>query len=81
MPSFPQLEKEIKVAIKALGGEVFPKLNWSSPVDAAWISHNGTVRCVTPGDIILLMKSSVGNIISLASACVILIVGGLWWWC
>ena len=31
VPSFPVLEEKIKKAIKALGGEVFPKLNWSAP--------------------------------------------------
>ncbi|MCE7766708.1 hypothetical protein GQL56_29195, partial [Pseudomonas putida] len=28
-PSFPELETEIKESIKALGGSVFAKLNWS----------------------------------------------------
>lgn len=36
-----------------------PKLNWSSPKDAAWISpHQNTVKCTTPNDIYLLLKSS-----------------------
>ena len=30
-PSFPQFEAQIRRAINALGGSVFPKLNWSSP--------------------------------------------------
>lgn len=40
-PSFPELELEIKESIESLGGAVFPKLNWSSPKDAAWISSSG----------------------------------------
>lgn len=36
-----------------------PKLNWSSPKDAAWISpHQNTVKCTSPNDIYLLLKSS-----------------------
>jgi len=30
-PNFPELEEQITKAIADLGGEVFPKLNWSSP--------------------------------------------------
>lgn len=36
-----------------------PKLNWSAPKDAAWISrHQNTLKCTTPNDIYLLLKSS-----------------------
>lgn len=56
---FPELHQTIKDTIKELGGEVAPKLNWSSPKDAAWISpHQNTVKCTTPNDIYLLLKSS-----------------------
>lgn len=41
-----------------LGGTIFPKLNWSSPKDASWISHNGTLKCTSFNDICLLLKSS-----------------------
>ena len=57
-PSFPDLEREITKAIKELGGEVFPKLNWSAPRDACWISPNGTLKCSSFQDICLLLKSS-----------------------
>jgi hypothetical protein len=30
-PEFPELVDEIETAIEALGGAVFPKLNWSAP--------------------------------------------------
>lgn len=57
-PSFPHLDAQIKEAINKLGGSVFPKLNWSCPKDATWISLNNSMKCVTPGDIYLLLKSS-----------------------
>lgn len=37
---------------------MFPKLNWSSPRDACWISHNGSLKCSTFNEICLLLKSS-----------------------
>lgn len=36
-----------------------PKLNWTSPKDASWISpHQNTIKCTCPNDIYLLLKSS-----------------------
>jgi len=58
IPEFPELQEEVEAAIKSLGGEVFPKLNWSSPKDAAWMSHNGTLKCTNFSDVCLLLKSS-----------------------
>ena len=55
--SFPELNEQIVEAITSLGGAVFPKLNWSSPKDATWV-NNGTMKCETPGDVYLLLKSS-----------------------
>lgn len=55
--SFPHLNHQIQLAIEALGGEVMPKLNWSSPKDATWISL-GSLKCKYPGDVYLLLKSS-----------------------
>ncbi|CAI0654435.1 unnamed protein product [Colletotrichum noveboracense] len=56
---FPEIHQEIKDRIKELGGSVAPKLNWSAPKDAAWISpHQNTLKCTTPNDIYLLLKSS-----------------------
>lgn len=57
-PSFPVLDAEIKTAISKLGGNVFPKLNWSSPKDASWIALNNSLKCSTPNDVYLLLKSS-----------------------
>ncbi|KAI1397206.1 D123-domain-containing protein [Hypoxylon fuscum] len=49
----------IKDKIAELGGAVAPKLNWTAPKDAAWISpHQNTIKCTCPNDIYLLLKSS-----------------------
>ena len=57
-PSFPDFEEEVIRCIEALGGSVFPKLDWSSPKDAAWISFSRTLCCHCIRDILLLLKSS-----------------------
>ncbi|XP_072024900.1 translation initiation factor eIF2 assembly protein-like [Amphiura filiformis] len=58
VPSFPDLQQSIHNALHSLGGAVFPKLNWSCPKDASWIACGNTLKCHTPNDIILLLKSS-----------------------
>ncbi|KAH6624277.1 D123-domain-containing protein [Chaetomium sp. MPI-SDFR-AT-0129] len=56
---FPSLHAEITDAIASLGGSVAPKLNWSSPKDATWISrHPNTMKCTSANDIYILLKSS-----------------------
>ncbi|KAK3587558.1 hypothetical protein CHS0354_004847 [Potamilus streckersoni] len=57
-PKFPDFENIVKKSIQKLGGCVFPKLNWSAPRDAAWISFDKTLKCTCPSDIYLLLKSS-----------------------
>ncbi|KAL4223537.1 hypothetical protein ACF0H5_017008 [Mactra antiquata] len=57
-PSFPEFEAILKSTIKKLGGQVFPKLNWSSPKDAVWISFDRTLMCTCLNDVYLLLKSS-----------------------
>ncbi|XP_069950951.1 translation initiation factor eIF2 assembly protein [Cherax quadricarinatus] len=57
-PKLEEYNSKIKDAIKKLGGSVFPKLNWSAPKDASWIALNNSLRCCTPGDVYLLLKSS-----------------------
>ena len=54
---FPELNEQVTNAIEKLGGSVLPKLNWSSPKDATWVNE-GTMKCQTPGDVYLLLKSS-----------------------
>lgn len=57
-PSFPEFTNQIQNSIKSLGGEVFCKLNWSAPRDATWISLGNSLKCTTPSQVYLLMKSS-----------------------
>ncbi|CDY48581.1 BnaA09g01770D [Brassica napus] len=57
-PSFPELEIEIRDSIEALGGSIFPKLNWSAPKDAAWISPSQSLSCSCFSEIALLLRSS-----------------------
>ena len=56
-PSFPELNSRIEEALADLGGAALPKLSWSAPRDATWL-NGGTMRCETPGDVYLLLKSS-----------------------
>ncbi|CAL4059831.1 unnamed protein product, partial [Meganyctiphanes norvegica] len=58
-PKFEEFNEKVREAIKKLGGSVFPKLNWSSPKDASWIALNNSLRCYFPGDIFLILKSSI----------------------
>lgn len=48
----------IEQTIEELGGKIAPKLNWSAPKDATWISATNSMECRTPNDIYLLLKSS-----------------------
>ncbi|KAL5711523.1 hypothetical protein ACHQM5_021968 [Ranunculus cassubicifolius] len=57
-PSFPEFESEIINSIKALGGSVLPKLNWSAPKDSAWISTTRNLKCTSFSEIALLLRSS-----------------------
>ncbi|BGP32516.1 hypothetical protein JCM10296v2_004297 [Rhodotorula toruloides] len=56
--SFPHLDAEIRSALSRYDGAVFPKLNWSSPQDAAWMLPGQNLKCQTPADVYLLLKSS-----------------------
>ncbi len=55
--SFPTLTQQLQSSINQLGNICMPKMNWSSPKDATWINC-GTLKCSTPGDVYLLLKSS-----------------------
>ncbi|XP_010244521.1 PREDICTED: cell division cycle protein 123 homolog [Nelumbo nucifera] len=57
-PSFPEFELKVKESISALGGVVFPKLNWSAPKDSAWITTTGTLQCTSFSEIALVLRSS-----------------------
>ena len=56
--AWPDVHQKIKSTISELGGSVMPKLNWSAPKDATWISATNSMACTTPNDIYLLLKSS-----------------------
>uniref|UniRef100_A0A8C4ZCQ7 Translation initiation factor eIF2 assembly protein n=1 Tax=Gadus morhua TaxID=8049 RepID=A0A8C4ZCQ7_GADMO len=57
-PEFPEFTSKVLEAINALGGRVFPKLNWSAPRDANWIALNSSLQCQSLSDVFLLFKSS-----------------------
>jgi len=48
---FPALHASIAAAIAALGGAVAPRLNWSSPSDALWLSSSNSLRCTHPDEV------------------------------
>jgi hypothetical protein len=52
------VHESIRGTIETLGGKVLPKLNWSAPKDATWISATNDMECRTPNDVYLLLKSS-----------------------
>ena len=56
--TFPEFSKEVEKQISNFGGEVFIKLNWSSPKDATWMALNNSLRCNSLSQIYLLLKGS-----------------------
>ncbi|KAJ4482201.1 D123-domain-containing protein [Lentinula aciculospora] len=55
---FPELDEKIRAVVKEYGA-VFPKLNFSSPQDASWIlPASSPLKCTSPADVYLLLKSS-----------------------
>jgi hypothetical protein len=44
-PSAAALAPAVDAAIARLGGRVLPKLNWSAPLDAAWMVPNNCIAC------------------------------------
>ncbi|KJE01852.1 cytoplasmic protein [Cryptococcus gattii NT-10] len=57
----PKLNAAVRQAVEQYNGAVFPKLNWTSPKDAAFIlpqASSGPLYCSSPADIYLLLKSS-----------------------
>jgi len=57
-PQLGQFSAAVRGAIERLGGAVFPKLNWRAPQDAAWMSTSHSLKCRSPNDVYLLLKSS-----------------------
>ncbi|KKY20093.1 putative cell cycle control protein cdc123 [Phaeomoniella chlamydospora] len=56
--AWPDIHHSIKSTISELGGRVVPKLNWSAPKDATWMSATNDMDCRSANDIYLLLKSS-----------------------
>jgi len=57
--AFPDINTQIQAAIDTYGGGVFPKLNFSSPKDTAWLLPSSQpLRCTSPADVYMLLKSS-----------------------
>jgi hypothetical protein len=54
---FRKLCAAMKDAIGRLDGTVFPKLNWSCPLDASWMNA-GSLKCYHPHEVCVLLKSS-----------------------
>ncbi|MQL87773.1 hypothetical protein Taro_020322 [Colocasia esculenta] len=57
-PCFPELESVVQESITALGGAVFPKLNWSTPKDVVSMGAGGTLLCTSFAEVALLLKLS-----------------------
>ena len=52
------LKLKVEAVITKLGGQVFPKLNFTSPRDSSWILPNRQLKCTCLTDILLLLKAS-----------------------
>lgn len=52
------VHRRIRETIAELGGKVVPKLNWSAPKDATFMSATNDMLCSSAGNIYLLLKSS-----------------------
>ena len=57
-PNFAEFVAAVQAGIADLGGAVFPKLTWSCPKDAAWMTVGNSLRCDTADQVMLLLKSS-----------------------
>ena len=55
---WPEIHTSVTSTIKELGGKVNPKLNWSAPKDATWMSATNDMDCRSANDVYLLLKSS-----------------------
>ena len=53
---FVGIQQQLSSAINELNAPTFVKLNYTAPIDAAWV--NGSLKCLNSNDIILLLKSS-----------------------
>lgn len=61
--TFPEFEAAIKAAIdrwtiSGAEGGLFPRLNWSSPLDAHWMGIGGSLRCTTVPEVLRFLEAS-----------------------
>ena len=56
--TFPEFSAQVRSVLKEFGGQMFCKLNWSSPQDAVWIGLNKSLKCTNISQMYLLLKSS-----------------------
>lgn len=61
--TFPEFEASIKQAIdrwtvSGAEGGVFPRLNWSSPLDAHWMGIGGSLRCTSVAEVVRFLEAS-----------------------
>ncbi|GAC98465.1 cytoplasm protein [Pseudozyma hubeiensis SY62] len=56
--SLPKLDAAIRDVISKYSGPVFPKLNYSAPLDAGFMLPGNSLQCYHPEDVYLLLKSS-----------------------
>lgn len=57
-PELDELRRQLSAAIDVLGGRVVPKLSWSCPIDAIWMSPTSTLACTNPDEVLLLLRAS-----------------------
>ncbi|KAJ1817922.1 hypothetical protein LPJ56_001964, partial [Coemansia sp. RSA 2599] len=48
----------IREAIDRLGGKVFPRMNWSAPTDATWMTYDNTLQCRSLSEVLIVLKGS-----------------------
>ncbi|KAJ2837691.1 hypothetical protein J3B02_006408 [Coemansia erecta] len=48
----------IREAIDRLGGRVFPRMNWSAPTDATWMTYDNTLQCRSLSEVLIVLKGS-----------------------
>jgi hypothetical protein len=61
--TYPEFEASIKKVIdrwtvSPADGGVFPRLNWSSPLDAHWMGIGGSLRCTTVSEVLRFLEAS-----------------------
>eukprot|EP00727_Mastigamoeba_balamuthi_P005679 m51a1_g1730 hypothetical protein (332) ;mRNA; f:146749-148174 len=57
-PELSRFERSVAEAVAGLGGSAFARTNWTAPKDALFMTPDSTLRCTTPSDVVLLLRSS-----------------------